>query len=154
AAEEYRPVPADARISVTISGIPSGILKPGDPPAEVDVTLCNNSPVDYPKIGVTTVLTKCSCATNPMGLPEGTVDRFDQATGQWVPLQHPIITTGMDYLGGFTDVQPLPKGKTVTLKYRVALNQSMTAGKGSVETTAVVPDPLVEIGKADLPFTV
>jgi hypothetical protein len=60
----------------------------------------------------------------------------------------------MDYLGGFTDEQPLPKGKTVTLRYRIALDASMTAGKGSVETTVVVPDPLVEIGKADLPFTV
>jgi sugar lactone lactonase YvrE len=154
AAEEYRPVPADARISVTMSGIPSGTVKPGDPPAEVDVTLCNNSPVDYPKVGVTTVLTQCSCATNPMGLPEGRIERFDAPTNTWVPLNHPVITTGMDYLGRFTDVQPLPKGKAVTLKYRVTLDPSMTAGKGSVEATAVVPDPLVEIGKADLPFTV
>lgn len=152
-AEEYRPVPADARISVAMSGISSGIVKPGDPPAEVDVTLCNNSPVDYPNIGVTTVLTKCSCAINPMGLPEGRIERFDAPTNTWVPLRHPVITTGMDYLGGFTDVQPLPKGKTVTLRYRVSLDRSMTAGKGSVETTAVVPDPLVKIGQADLPFT-
>src|SRR5947209_7827103 len=40
AAEEYQPVSADARISVTMSGVPSGTVKPGDPPAEVDVTLC------------------------------------------------------------------------------------------------------------------
>lgn len=151
--EEYRPVPADARISVTMTGIPSGTVKPGDPPAEVDVTLCNNSSVDYPNIGVTTVLTKCSCAINPVGLPEGQIERFDAATNTWVPLRQSVITTGMDYLGGFTDVQPLPKGKTVTLRYRVSLDRSMTAGKGSVETTAVVPDPLVKIGKADLPFT-
>lgn len=152
-AEEYRPVPAAARISVTMSGVPSGVVKPGDPPVEVDVTLCNNSPVDYPNVGVTTVLTKCSCAVNPMGLPEGRIDRFDATANAWVPLRGPVITTGMDYLGGFTDVQPLPKGKTVTLRYRVSLDPSMTAGKGSVEATAVVPDPLVEIGKADLPFT-
>ena len=31
ATEEYHPVPADARISVTVNGIPSGIIKPGDP---------------------------------------------------------------------------------------------------------------------------
>ncbi|SBS78681.1 exported hypothetical protein [uncultured Mycobacterium sp.] len=153
AAEEYRPVPAEARISVIMTGIPSGTVKPGDPPVEVDVTLCNNSPVDYPNVGVTTVLTKCSCATNPMGLPEGHVDRFDSATGRWVPLKGGVITTGMDFLGGYTDMQPLLKGKTVTLKYRVALDSSMTAGKGSVESIAVMPDRLVEIGKADLPFT-
>jgi DNA-binding beta-propeller fold protein YncE len=153
-AEEYRPVPADARISVTMSGIPSGTIKPGDPPAEVDVTLCNDSPVDYPAVGLTTVLTKCSCATSPMGLPQGRIERFEAASGNWVPLKHPVITTGMDFLGGFTDVQPLPKGRTVTLRYRFTLDPSMTAGKGSLETIAVEPDQLVEIGKADLPFTV
>jgi hypothetical protein len=154
AAEEYRPVPAEARISVSMTGIPSDTVKPGDPPAEVDVTLCNDSPVDYPAVGLTTVLTKCSCATSPMGLPQGRIERFEAASGHWVPLKHPVITTGMDFLGGFTDVQPLPKGKTVTLKYRVALDPSMTAGKGSLESIAVVPDQLVEIGKSDLPFTV
>jgi serine/threonine protein kinase, bacterial len=154
AAEKFRPVPPAGRISVTMSGIPSGAVKPGDPPAEVDVTLCNNSSVDYPKVGVTTVLTRCSCAINPMGLPQGRIERFDAAANAWVPLEHPVVTTGMDYLGGFTDVQPVPKGKTVTLKYRMTLDHSMTAGKGSMESTAVVPDSLVEIGMADLPFTV
>lgn len=154
AAEKFRPVPPAGRISVTMSGIPSGAVKPGDPPAEVDVTLCNNSSVDYPKVGVTTVLTRCSCAINPMGLPAGRIERFDGPTNAWVPLKHPVITTGMDFLGGFTDVQPLPKGKTVTLKYRMSLDHSMTAGKGSMESTAVVPDSLVEIGMAHLPFTV
>ena len=154
AAEEYRPVPADARISVTMSGLPSGTVKPGDPPAEVDVTLCNNSPVDYPAVGLTTVLTKCSCAINPVGLPEGGVERFDATSNTWVPLKNAVITTGMDFLGGFSDVQPLPKGRTVTIRYRFTLDPSMTAGKGSLESIAVVPDALVEIGKADLPFTV
>jgi hypothetical protein len=54
----------------------------------------------------------------------------------------------MDYLGGFTDVQELPKGKAVTLRYRIALDAWMTEGKGGVEATAVMPDPLVQIGKA------
>nr|WP_155948619.1 NHL repeat-containing protein [Mycobacterium sp. URHB0044] len=154
AAEEYEPVPADARISVTMSGVPSGTVKPGDPPAEVDVTLCNNSPVDYPSVGVTTVLTRCSCATSFLGLPEGSVERFEPSSNRWVRIEHPVITTGMDYLGGFTDVQPLPKGKAVTVRYRISLDRSMTAGKGSIETTVVVPRPLVQVGKADLPFTV
>jgi streptogramin lyase len=153
-AEPYRPVPASARISVTLSGIPSGTIKPGDPMTEVDVTLCNNSPVDYPKAGVVFALPRCSCATSPMGLPEATADRFDAATGQWVKLTDPVMGTGMDYLGGFTDVQPLPKGKVVTLKYRFALDASMTDGRGAVEAAAVMPDPLVQIGRADLPFAV
>ncbi|MBP1822525.1 SMP-30/gluconolactonase/LRE family protein [Mycobacterium sp. OAE908] len=153
-AEKYRPVSPDARISVSLSGIPSGTIKPGDQPAEVEVTLCNNSPVDYPKVGVVFVLTQCSCAIYPSGLPKGTADHYDPATGRWIPLEHPVITTGADYLGGFTDMQPLAKGKQVKLKYRVALDVSMTDGKGAVQATAVVPDDLVQIGKADLPFTV
>jgi sugar lactone lactonase YvrE len=152
--EEYHPMPADARISVALNGIPSGTVKPGDPPTEVDVTLCNNSPVDYPKVGVVFVIAQCSCATYPSGLPIGTGERFDAATNSWVKLHHPVITTGADYLGAFTDVQPLPKGKTVTLRYRVALDASMTDGKGAVQATAMVPDPLVLIGRAELPFAV
>ncbi len=153
-AEKYEPVSPDARISVSLSGIPSGTIKPGDPPTEVEVTLCNNSPVDYPKVGVVLALTRCSCATYPSGLPKGTADRFDPATGSWIKLDHPVMGTGMDYIGGYTNVQELPKGKEVTLRYRVALDASMTDGKGSVEATAVIPDDLVQIGKADLPFTV
>ena len=153
-AEPYQVVPAGARISVTLNGIPSGAVKPGDPMTEIDVTLCNNSPVDYPKVGVVFALPRCSCATSPMGLPEATADRFDAATGKWTKLADPVMGTGMDYLGGFTDVQPLPKGKVVTLKYRFALDASMTDGRGAVEAVAVMPDPLVEIGKAHLPFVV
>ncbi len=153
-AEKFDPVSPDARISVALSGIPSGTIKPGDPPTDVEVTLCNNSPVDYPKVGVVFVLTHCSCAIYPSGLPQGTADRFDPATGSWIKLDHPVMGTGMDYLGGFTNVQELPKGKTVSLKYRVALDASMTDGEGGVQATVVLPDDLVQIGKADLPFTV
>jgi hypothetical protein len=80
AAEKFGPVPAEARITVTMTGIPSGTVKPGDPPAEVEVTLCNNSPVDYPAVGVVFAITQCSCATYPSGLPIGTGERFDTAT--------------------------------------------------------------------------
>jgi len=153
-AEEFKPVPADDRVSVKLSGIPSGTVKPGDPPTEVDVTLCNNSPVDYPKVGVVFVLTQCSCATYPSGLPIGTGERFDAATNSWVKLHHPVITTGADYLGASTDVMPLPKGKTMTLRYRMALDASQIDGTGAVQVTAVVPDPLVLIGRAELPFVV
>jgi hypothetical protein len=69
-------------------------------------------------------------------------------------MEHPVEGGGMDYLGGYSNVQELPKGKAVTLKYRVALDASMTAGNGGVSATAVTPDPLVQLGRADLPFTV
>jgi hypothetical protein len=89
-AEKFDAVSPDARISVSLSGIPSGTIKPGDQPTDVEVTLCNNSPVDYPKVGVVFVLTQCSCAIYPSGLPKGTADRFDPATGRWIPLGHPV----------------------------------------------------------------
>jgi DNA-binding beta-propeller fold protein YncE len=136
-----------------MSGIPSGTIKPGDPPAEVEVTLCNNSPVDYPKVGVVLVLTRCGCATSPHGLPKATADRFDPATGRWIPLPHPVMGTGMDYIGTYENVQELPKGKSVTLKYRVALDASMIDGHGGLEAVAVIPEDLALIGKANLPFT-
>ncbi len=60
----------------------------------------------------------------------------------------------MDYIGTYSNVQALPKGKSVTLQYRVALDASMTAGKGGVEAVVVTPNSVVQIGKADLPFTV
>jgi hypothetical protein len=153
-AEPYRPVPAVGRISVALSGIPSGILTPGSTPTEVDITLCNDSAVDYPQVGVVLAFARCSCATSPIGLPEGTAARFDSATGGWTPLAHPVMGTGMDYLGAFTDVQALPKGKAMTLRYRVALDASMADGKGSLQAVAVTPTPLVQIGRADLPFAV
>lgn len=62
--------------------------------------------------------------------------------------------TGMDYLGGYSIVLELPKGKTVTLRYRIALDASMTTGEGSVEAAAVTPEPLNQLGNASLPFTV
>jgi streptogramin lyase len=150
----YEPVAADARVALSITGIPSGTLQPGAAPVELEVTLCNNSPVAYPKVGITLVLEHCSCAPNPLTIPEGTVERFDPATNTWIKLDHPAMGTGMDYLGGYTNEQELPKGKKVTLKYRVALDASMTDGKGGLEAIAVTTDPLNEIGKANLPFAV
>jgi hypothetical protein len=153
-AEKYEPVPEVGRISVALSGITSGEVKPGDPPTEVDVAVCNDSPVDYPEVGFVVVLQHCSCATYPSGMPRGTVERFDQATGGWVKVDYPVEGTGMDYIGTYANVQALPKGKSVTLRYRVALDASMTAGKGGVEAVVVTPNSVVQIGKADLPFTV
>jgi streptogramin lyase len=154
AVEEWHAVPANARISVALKGIDSGTIKPGDPPTEIDVTLCNNSPVDYPNVGVALVLTQCSCAVYPEVLPVGTGERFDAATNSWVKLPNPVITGETQYLRDFTEAPGLPKGKAVTLRYRVALDASMADGTGAVQASAVVPHPLVEIGRADLPFAV
>ncbi|OCB53220.1 hypothetical protein A5722_01005 [Mycobacterium vulneris] len=134
--------------------MPTATIIPGAAPAEVEVDLCNNSAVDYPRVGVVVVLAQCSCATSPSGIPTGTIDRFDPAADTWITLEHPGITTGMDYLALFTNVQELPKGAARALKYRVALDKSMTAGKGSVQAVAVTPEPLLQLGRADLPFTV
>jgi hypothetical protein len=153
-AEPYEPVPEVGRIAVALSGITSGAVKPGAAPTEVDVTLCNNSAVAYPEVGVVLALERCTCATTPIGIPRGTVERFDSATNGWIQLEHPAMGTGMDYLVTYTNEQELPKGKAVTLRYRITLGSSMTDGAGGVQAVAVTPDPLVQIGRADLPFTV
>ncbi len=153
-AETLEPVPPIGRITVALTGLPTATIIPGAAPAEVEVELCNNSAVDYPRVGVVVVLARCSCATSPNGVPAGTIERFDPATDTWIALEHPGITTGMDYLALFTNVQALPKGANRSLKYRVALDKSMTAGKGSVQAVAVTPEPLVQLGRTELPFTV
>jgi hypothetical protein len=153
-ATAFQSVPKADTISVATSGIPSDTVTPGSAPTEVDVTLCNDSPVSYPAVGVVIVLDHCSCAPNPNSIAKGTVERFDAATGDWTELDHASAGTGMDYLGTSTNVQPLPKGKTVTLRYRIALDASMTAGKGGVSATAVIPDGPYQIGGAGEQFTV
>jgi len=147
-------VPEAGRISVALSGIPSGTVKPGSAPTEVDLTLCNDSQVSYPKVGFVLVLQRCSCAPG-MGITRGTVESFDPATGGWTKSEVASEGTGTDYLSGWTNVQELPKGKAVTLRYRISLDASMTDGRGGVSAFAVLPeDEPIQLGKADLPFTV
>jgi serine/threonine protein kinase, bacterial len=153
-AEPYEPVPEADRISVALSGITSGVVTPGGAPTEVDVTLCNNSAVAYPKMGVVLVLERCSCAPG-MGITRGTVERLDPATGSWTKMKYPAMGRGMDYVGTYPDVEALPKGRAVTYRYRITLDASMTDGNGGVSATAVDADGRpTRIGKADLPFTV
>ena len=154
AAEPYGMVPEVGRISVALTGIPSGTVTAGAAPVEIEVTLCNDSAVDYPEVGVTVTLQHCDCAPNPMLMPTGTVERFDSASNAWIQMEHPVEGGGMDYLGAYSNVQQLPKGKSVTLRYRIALDGSMNTGEGGVAATAVTPDPLVQLGRADVPFTV
>jgi hypothetical protein len=150
----YETVPEDGRISVALSDIPSGTVTPGGAPTEVDVTLCNDSAVNYPEVGVVLMLGNCSCVPNGLPIAKGTVERFDDATGTWIQLENPAMGTGADYLGGYSAVVELPKGKTVTLRYRVALDASMATGEGSVEAAAVTPETINQLGKASLPFNV
>jgi hypothetical protein len=56
-------VPEVGRISLTLSGVPSGVVKPGSPPTEVGLTLCNDSAVSYPTMGVVLVLAHCRVPT-------------------------------------------------------------------------------------------
>lgn len=152
--EPYATVPEVGRITVRLNGIPSGTLRPGDALTDVEVSLCNDSAVDYPAVGVVLVLEHCSCAPNPMSIPQGTVERWDGAADAWIRLDDPAVGGGMDYLGTYANVQRLPKGAALTVRYRVALDASMTAGEGGLEAVAVTPDPLVRLGTADLPFAV
>jgi hypothetical protein len=107
-AERLEVVPEPGRISVTLSGIPSGTVTPGAAPTEVDVTLCNNSAVSYPKVGVVLALEHCSCTTSPTAMPKGTVERFDPATGGWIPVDYPVMGTGMDYVLAWNNEQAQP----------------------------------------------
>ncbi|SEH77342.1 hypothetical protein SAMN04489835_3958 [Mycolicibacterium rutilum] len=152
AVEAYQTVPEADRITLTLSDI--GPVTPGGPPVEVEVTMCNDSAVDYPDVGVVLVLGHCSCAPNPTSIPAGTVHRFDENTGSWALVEHPTAGLGVDYLGTYADVRPMPKGQRRTARYRIALDGSMTAGQGVVEAAAVTPEPLNRIGTADTPFAV
>ncbi|MHC9293010.1 hypothetical protein ACRCUN_11115 [Mycobacterium sp. LTG2003] len=152
--EPYGTVPEVGRISLTLNGIPSRTVTAGGPPTEVEVRLCNDSAVSYPRAGVVLVLSHCSCAPGPLSIPKGSVERFDEAAAAWVPVTHATAGTGMDFLAGYSNVQELPKGKTITMRYRIAFDASMTAGDGGIEAIAVTPEPLNQIGNATLPFSV
>jgi hypothetical protein len=151
----FRWVPKADEISVTMSGIPSGRVQPGAAPTEVEVTLCNDSPVDYPSVGVVVVLDHCDCASGGAQITVGTVEFMDPVTGVWTQLPHPSAGTGMDFLLTATNIQALPRGAVVTLHYRLALDRSMDDVRGSgVSATAVMPDGPNPIGGAGLSFTV
>lgn len=153
-AEPYAAVPENDQVSVTVTGIASGAVTPSQA-AEIDVSICNDSPVSYPNVGLVVALEHCSCAANPMQIPSGTVEYLDPATDTWVPLQHPVEGGGMDHLGQFTNAQELPKGAAVTVRYRITLDASMGDGDGGVSATVVTADgPLNQLGTARLPFAV
>jgi hypothetical protein len=55
----------------------------------------------------------------------------------------------------YPDVEARPKGNQLTFRYRIAVDASMTDGKGGVSATVVdAGGQPIQLGKADLPFTV
>jgi hypothetical protein len=121
---------------------------------EVEVTLCNNSPVSYPEVGVVFMMDRCTCAREPLYISRGTVQRFDAASGSWIDMEHPAVGTGMDYLSAFSNRQPLPKGKTVTVRYRFTFDQSTGEGQGDVVAAAVMTDGPIGISENRTKFAV
>jgi hypothetical protein len=143
------------QIDVSISGIPSGTVTPGAAPVEIEVKLCNASPVSYPSVGVVVVLENCSCVPGGLPITRGTIDYFDPAADDWIPLKHPAAGTGTDFMGAYENVQEFPKGKSVALRYRLALDADMTDGEGGVAAYAMNADgSLNQLGTARLPFNV
>ncbi|MFI6098097.1 hypothetical protein ACIA8G_21265 [Lentzea sp. NPDC051213] len=139
-------------IQIDIAGAPS-VVTPGKP-VEVEVTLCNNTPVAYPEVGVVFGISRCTCAPGPLHMSRGTAQWFDTASGTWVDLKQPAVGTGMDYVSTFTNQQPLPKGKSLKVRYRFTLDRSMGAGEGGILAAAVVPAGLSLLGQEKVPFEV
>lgn len=152
--DELGSVPKGDELSVRIGGLAANsTLVAGGKFAEFTVTLCNSSPVDYPSIAPAVLAERCTCTTSPIGTPDGTLQQFDPASGTWRNSEHFSIGTGMDYLmvsGGV----PMPRGKEITLRYRMAFAKGMTVGTGGITATAVVLPNHVQAGNAKLPLKV
>ena len=153
-AEPFEWVPKADEVQVSLTDISSHTVQVIGPPVEVDLTVCNNSPVSYPQVGFVFALDHCSCSQPPTNIAKGTVQRFDDAIGAWVTLGD--MHTGLDvgHLGLFTDQQPLPKGKALTLRYQFSYDQSMGDGNGGVLGAVVTPDGPHVLGQASISFTV
>jgi hypothetical protein len=151
-ADPYEWVPKADTVQVSMTDIPSHTVQVTGAPVEVDVTVCNNSPVAYPQVGFVFALDHCGCANNPQHMADGTVQTYNH--GQWVTVPNSRTGTGMDYLGSYANQQPLPKGQAVTLRYRFSYAHSMASGQGGVIGAVVTPDGPHVLGDAELSFTV
>ncbi|MCS7479951.1 hypothetical protein ACFFQW_44960 [Umezawaea endophytica] len=151
-ADPYTTLPARYGVQVAIAGVPD-LVEVGKP-VEVEVTLCNNSPVAYPEVGVVFGMARCTCAGEPSQISRGTAQRFDAASGAWVELDHPALGTGMDHLSLYSNRQPLAKGQTVSVRYRFTLDRSMGEGEGGVVATAVMANGPTKISEGSASFAV
>jgi hypothetical protein len=152
-AEPHQPVPKADQVQVSIGSVPATVRVAGAP-VEIDVTVCNNSPVAYPQAAFVFALDRGTSAPGELHIPDGTVQRYDN--GQWVTQQFPHVSNDVGYLGHFFDAQPLPKGKAVTIRYRITYAANNGDGTGSVIAAVVTPKadaPLV-LGTAKASYTV
>jgi hypothetical protein len=151
-ADPYEWVPQADTVQVSMTDIPSHTVQVTGAPVEVDLTVCNNSPVDYPQVGFVFVLDHCSCGSQPNGIAKGTVQAFYH--DQWVTVPNAHTGLGVDFLGVFSGQQPLPKGRAVTVRYRFSYDASMTSGQGGVIGAIVTPDGPHVLGQTELSYTV
>lgn len=148
-------VPLADQVQVRIGGLPANSkLVAGGRPVEFTVTICNNSPVNYPSIAPAVLADHCSCAPPGPSMPHGTLERFDPASGTWHQLDEFAVGTGMDYLATTQPATPLPKGREITYRYRIAFAADLSAGQGGISATAVGLPKDFQAGSADLPLLV
>jgi hypothetical protein len=152
---ELGAVPLPDQMRVRIGGLPAtSRLVAGGKPVEFTVTICNNSPINYPSIAPAVLADHCSCAPAGARMPHGTLERFDPTTGTWHNLDDFARGTGMDYLMTTQPATPMPKGKEITYRYRIAFATDLTAGEGGISATAVGLPGYFQAGSADLPLLV
>lgn len=153
--EAYREVPAANQVSIKVSELtPSSTIVAGGKTVEFSVTVCNSSPVAYPKVALVSVLGQCTCSDSPILMPEGTMERFDEAAKAWQPVAFPFSGSSPDHLGSGYTIGALPKGKVVTMRFRTSLAATMKAGTGKITIAAAgEPGPYV-IARTQVPFTV
>lgn len=149
------PVPAADRVQVRIGGLAANsTLVSGGRLVEFTVTFCNDSPVNYPSIAPAVVSDHCTCSHTPVEMPTGTLERFDPASGTWHQIPGFSMGTGMDYLMTQEPASPLPKGREITYRYRIAYGAGLAAGEGGINATAVGLPQYFQAGSADLPLAV
>jgi hypothetical protein len=148
-------VPVADRVQVRIGGLPANSkFVAGGRLVEFTVTICNNSPVNYPSIAPAVLSDHCSCAPGGPSMANGTLERFDPASGTWHKLDEFSVGTGMDYLMTTEPASPLPKGREITYRYRIAFGAGLSAGQGGIMATAVGLPKNFQAGSASLPLTV
>jgi hypothetical protein len=153
--EPFATVPTADKMSVKLDGLaPNSTVVAGARPVEFSVTVCNSSPVNYPQVSLVVALSRCTCSDNPITMAEGTMERFDEASNMWQTLPHPAMGGGMDYLITGYGLGAFPKGRTVTVRFRAALDATMKAGTGGITVAAAGEPGPYKIAQIEVPLTV
>jgi hypothetical protein len=155
--------PAAYGLKATITAEGDTNVRLGGPPMRFNVTLDNEGP-DVAAVGLVVSLGHCSCG--PPGasmMAEGTMQRLDPQTNEWVKAPFVRQGTGMDFItANLVAPFPLAHGQTVSYELEMALNADqnfdVTNGEGGIEVTLADPDNPMEgdhLGEgAFLPITV